>query len=108
MGDLEGIFISTPDRVRILTTPSENDIEVRFGEVLGKHSEISETITAQDITLVTDDPAAVEIFKKYEMWCGYDPFAYPCDEDSRPDECKDKDMTTGQVIDVILAAEPKE
>lgn len=75
-GSLSGIFVAGKDDV-------ENIIgkEVYFGEVLGKHSEVYGTIDENEISFVTDDPIAVEIFEKYNLSSGYNPFRYLRDEE---------------------------
>jgi hypothetical protein len=45
---------------------------IHFGEILGKHSEVVNTIDEEDLTLVSDDPFTVD---EAEV-SGYDPFAY--------------------------------
>lgn len=73
MGNLRGIFVADKDEMKALI---ESGKEIYFGEVLGKHSEISGPIEKEDVTLVTDDPSAIEIFEKYDMETGYNPFNY--------------------------------
>ena len=73
MGVLLGIFVADKDEMNELIKSGK---EIYFGEVLGKHSEISGPIEEGDLTLVTDDPAIVEIFVKYDMETGYNPFNY--------------------------------
>lgn len=73
MGGLSGVFIAEDDAVKDLVASKK---EVYFGEVLGKHSEICGPIEEKEITKVTDDPVAIEIFEKYELSSGYNPFDY--------------------------------
>lgn len=75
-GSLSGIFAATTEEVKALEGQ-----EVYFGEVLGKHSEVYGTIDPGEITLVTDDPTAVDMFCKYRMDTGYDPRSYMGSED---------------------------
>lgn len=70
-GGLDGIFIADKEYVDMLIG---SGIEVYFGEVLGKHSEVYGEIEETDIKLVTDDPIAIEIFEKYDLSSGYNPF----------------------------------
>lgn len=72
-GSLEGVFTATKKQVDKLIS---SKIEVYFGEVLGKHSEVYGVIEKKDIKLVTDDTAAVEIFEKYNFASGHNPFDY--------------------------------
>lgn len=75
MGDLQGLFVATPEQV-------ENAIgrQAYFGEVLGKHSEISGTVNEKDITLVSDDQEKVkwllEVTGGFETISGFSPLQY--------------------------------
>ena len=75
IGSLEGIFVADSADVE-----KAIGLDIYFGEVLGKHSEIVGPLDPEDITLVTDDPKAVEMFEKYNFASGYDPFDYIEDE----------------------------
>lgn len=71
MGTLEGIFTASQQAVdKLIGT------HVYFGEVLGKHSEISETITAEHLTVLTDDQDFIKKFDKLECASGTNPFDY--------------------------------
>lgn len=78
MGSLAGIFVSEKQSMEKLIASGK---DVHFGEVLGKHSEISGPIEADDIQLVSDDPAVVEMFEANKMETGYNPFDYFDEED---------------------------
>lgn len=80
MGNLQGIFVADSSEVESII-----GTEVYFGEVLGKHSEISGPIEEGEITLVTEDKAAVKMFIKYKLWSGYNPFNYIDDSDDEDD-----------------------
>ena len=70
-GNLYGIFVADKEYVDTLI---DSGIEVYFGEVLGKHSDVYGEIEETDIKLVTDDPIAIEIFERYDLSSGYNPF----------------------------------
>lgn len=72
-GSLYGIFIANKEYVDVLVN---NDIEVYFGEILGKHSDISLTINDTDIELITDDVKVIDMFEEYELSTGINPFDY--------------------------------
>lgn len=76
-GDLEGVFISTKEMVNKLI---DSKIEVYFGEVLGKHSEVYGSIEKKEIEFLTDDEVAVEVVSKYKLETGYNPFDYDTPE----------------------------
>jgi hypothetical protein len=44
--------------------------------VLGKHSEVILTLDEDNITEVTDDEKFIELFEKYGLENGYNPFDY--------------------------------
>lgn len=50
MGDLEGLFVTTPEKLE-----EAYGHDLYFGEVLGKHSDVSVAFGPEDIELVTDD-----------------------------------------------------
>ena len=73
MGSLEGKFVTTKEKMSKLI---ESQKEVYFGEVLGKHSEVYGPIDETDVTLVSDDPKTVQMFKDNNFSSGYNPFEY--------------------------------
>lgn len=73
MGSLDGIFIAPKEYVKILI---EERIEVYFGEVLGKHSEVYGPIEETDITFVSDSPEAIKIIEELDLETGFNPFSY--------------------------------
>lgn len=73
MGSLEGIFVTDPPRVKQLIESKE---EVYFGEVLGKHSEVTWVFDGPELTLVSDDAHLVQLFEENNLSSGYNPFDY--------------------------------
>jgi len=73
MGNLEGIFVADKEKVNELIT---SKTEVYFGEVLGKYSDIYGPIEPSECTMVSDDPAHVDLVKSLKMECGFNPFNY--------------------------------
>lgn len=73
MGSLQGIFVADKEDVELLKS---SKTEVYFGEVLGKHSEVYGHIDEGKVEMVTDDPMAIEIFEKFKLQTGYNPFTY--------------------------------
>lgn len=75
MGSLEGVFCADIEDVKELLSSGK---KIRFGEVLGKHSEVFADFNepGDTIDLVTDDPVAIEVFEKYGFASGYNPFNY--------------------------------
>jgi hypothetical protein len=71
MGDLDGVFSADSEDVEKLLNR-----EVFFGEVLGKHSDISEVIDEENLTAITTNAEFIELFDKYELSNGFNPFDY--------------------------------
>lgn len=94
-GDLNGLFIAKKSHVNKLT---ESGIKVYFGEVLGKHSEVFGSIKKEEITLVTDDPQVVKIFKEFKLNSGHNPFNYTA---IQVDE-KYEDWPAGEIVEDML------
>jgi len=76
-GVLEGLFIAHKEHVDELIS---SGIEIYFGEVLGKHSEVCGPLDPVDITMVTDNEEAISIIEKYELSVGFNPFDYTTTE----------------------------
>lgn len=85
MGEVEGVFVATSDAINRIQGEY-----VRFGEILGKHSEIEGEIEAGDFKLLSDEPQVIYIFENYVGSVGYNPFDYideeEGEEESYPDE----------------------
>lgn len=73
MGELTGIFIANKEYVKVLL---ENKIQVYWGEVLGKHSEVYGSLDESEITLVSDSPEAIKVIQDLRLENGYNPFDY--------------------------------
>lgn len=73
MGDVEGLFIATKKEV-----DSMIGIEVYFGEILGKHSEVYGEIEDGDIIESYASDATVEELEDMfgKSICGYNPLDY--------------------------------
>lgn len=75
-GDVEGIFLATEREVEAAYGRTCN-----FGEILGKHSEVSCVLTAKHIKLLTTDPGFIAKARKYKLVpSGHSPLqAITCD-----------------------------
>jgi hypothetical protein len=71
MGQLDGVFIADKSHVRTLI---EKKIEVYWGEVLGKHSEVFGVIEPSEIIMVSEDPNAIKVIEDLRLTSGYNPF----------------------------------
>lgn len=71
MGDLYATFVSTPEQIESLI-----GTEVYFGEVLGKHSDISIEIKPNHFKVVTQEQEFVNKFMEYGLESGHIPFYY--------------------------------
>lgn len=70
-GTLNGLFIAEKEHVDKLI---ESGIEVYFGEVLGKHSEVFGAMDESDIEFITSDVNVIEIIEKHDLCNGFNPF----------------------------------
>lgn len=87
MGELEGVFVA--DEAEVQKAMGRT---VYFGEVLGKHSDISTTLDGENVTLLTDDQEFIQKAKEYGLVpVGIDPIAYLRDQDEDEAELNDDD-----------------
>ena len=105
-GSLEGLFIAPKKHIETLV---EKQIEVYFGEVLGKHSEVFGKMDAEDFEFVSDEPAVVEVIEKHSLTNGFNPFDYTTinfdfeENKIKPDpEWGYDDMTVGEVVEQLV------
>ena len=106
MGDLTGIFIANKEHVKILI---EYGIEVYWGEVLGKHSEVYGSLDESELTLVSDNPEAIKIIEELRLENGYNPFDYTAlnfelegSEDGDFEDGDFDDMCIGDIVERII------
>jgi len=69
-GDLEGLFTAYKSEVEYLL---KNGIEIHFGEVLGKHSDVSVIMDDTVLWEVSDDLAAIKIIEDLNLESGVNP-----------------------------------
>ena len=83
MGDLEGLFITTEDKLK-----SWYGREAYFGEVLGKHSEIDGMIEESDFTIKSDNQEFIAKIEERlgDHLSGFYPGDYIADTDDEPEE----------------------
>ena len=93
MGELKGVFVADSDEVENII-----GVDVYFGEVLGKFSEIQGTIRKEHVILVTEDPIAVEIFEKYNLSSGYNPIEYHEEEIQRLKEESEEELEEEETL----------
>lgn len=71
MGTLQGIFVAEKAEI-----DAAIGREVYFGEVLGKHSDVSVKLKEEHFRCLTDDPGFVEKFSEFECESGHNPLDY--------------------------------
>lgn len=84
MGDLEGLFVT--DKAELEGAYGKH---VYFGEVLGKHSDISGSLETEDITILSEDQDFIEKFEKIVgggTISGYNPLEFIYEEDEEEEE----------------------
>lgn len=72
-GDVEGVFIADSADVSYMI---DNNVDVYFGEILGKHSEVYGKIEPEEITFITSDENVINIVEQYGLESGYNPLDY--------------------------------
>lgn len=72
-GDIEGVFVAEKEHIDYLIS---SEIEIYFGEIAGKHSEIYGSIGKDDIKMITDDSKVVSVIEEYDLSSGYNPLSY--------------------------------
>ena len=97
MGILEGVLISTKEKVDMLI---ESEIEVYFGEVLGKHSEVFGKIEKEELTFVSDNEEAVRVLEEHDLTSGFNPFHYTSTNFSLSG--KDDEDFENMIVDKII------
>lgn len=103
MGSLESVFIADEAATNWLIS---SGIQVYFGEVLGKHSEVYTAITERDLKLVTTEENVVKLFEKHGLESGFNPFNYRSlnAESFLSEDEVDDDMTVMDVYNKINKA----
>jgi hypothetical protein len=74
-GSLEGVFVATPEQIKSIVGQ-----EADFGEVLGKHSEVTGTLEADEFEVISEVSSVIEFIREHPF--GYNPLDYagpPCD-----------------------------
>ena len=95
MGNLEGLFVAKKSHVKLLC---DSKIEVYFGEVLGKHSEIYGAMEKNDIIMISDELNVIEIIEKHDLENGYNPFDYTACNLKRDDF---EGLTVLEIIEIL-------
>jgi len=92
--NLTGVFIAPKAHVKYLI---ESGIEVYFGEVSGKHSEVYGPIEEKELTLITDDENVIKTVFDYKLESGLNPFDYGLINFEERDRFED--LTVGEIIE---------
>jgi len=97
-GVLAGIFVTEKEVIEYLIS---SGIEVYFGEVLGKHSEVFGPVEENEITMVTDDPKVITMFQEFNLSSGYNPLDYYSNGDCFDEE--GNQLNVGEYITMKLS-----
>lgn len=98
-GTLEGLFIANKKHVDWLVS---SGLDVYFGEVLGKHSEIYGTIDTHMITMISDDEDIVKVLEDNDIAVGINPLDYGLlDTEEVLGELYEDDLTAIEVYNLI-------
>jgi hypothetical protein len=99
-GSLQGIFVSEQDRIRTLI---DHKIEVYFGEVLGKHSEVFGPMDEGELTMVSDNQEAIKVIEDLKLENGYNPFDYTVINFNYESwKLEDSEWTVGDLCDKLI------
>lgn len=100
-GNIEGIFIAEKEQIEYLLS---SKIEIYFGEIAGKHSEIFGSIGADDIKMISDDKNVIKVIETYGLSTGYNPLDYTTIR------CGDEfqDLSAREVINIKLKQQTDE
>ena len=93
-GELEGVFITEQKYIDILVGET---IEVYFGEVLGKHSEVMCIFTHEDFEIISEDLSVVKVIEENNLTSGYNPFDY----EAYGIEIQEGEVMDGDVLDIV-------
>lgn len=86
-GTIEGTFVA--DEQKVADAIGEY---VYFGDILGKHSEVSGNLCEGDLTVVTDDADFIERAIEYGIdSTGYNPLGFIEEGDEEDDEADEED-----------------
>ncbi len=96
MGNLTGLFIAEKAHVKKLI---EDKIEVYFGEVLGKHSEVFGSLEEKDIIFVSDNLEVIKVIEEFDLENGHNPFNYGA---IHVGDDEDHDATVREIIEKRL------
>ena len=99
-GELEGLFVAPRSHVKKLI---ESGINVYFGEVLGKHSEVCGPVEASEIIFVSDNPEVIKVIEEFDLQNGYNPFDYQV---ANTDREVFGDLSVGEAIAILISEEP--
>jgi len=93
MGDIESVF--TEDDAVVSKCIGK---EVYFGEILGKHSNISVELEESQFEVLSDDPIVIDIIEKYIGETGHNPIGY-IDYEVYEDDGEDEDESDDEDCD---------
>lgn len=97
-GNLEGVFVAEDEDISLLIS---SEMVIRFGEVLGKHSDIAGNLTSPEIEKITDDEKVIEVVEKYGLETGYNPFDYPVGWEWKEAKGWKDDITVSEGIEIL-------
>lgn len=77
MGEVTGLFVADD----VLEIKPAIGLDLYFGEILGKHSEVQGTLEAKELVVVSDDQSFITKFEEYGCGNGHSPLdAIKCPE----------------------------
>lgn len=101
MGELEGLFIANPEVIEWLIA---SKLDVYFGEVLGKHSEVYFEMNHEYFTCVTDDKTVIDAISKHKIETGFNPLnirLLGADDMATDEEGYHDDISANELFEII-------
>lgn len=99
-GSLSGKFVAEKEYVDYMVA---NEVEVCFGEVLGKHSDVSGPVSKGEIKMISDEPTIVAMFEDHNFESGYNPL----DEEMAYDEDYEDYSVWDYIHEQLTGKKPK-
>mgnify|MGYP006891163012 CR=1 FL=1 len=97
MGTLEGLFVAEE---KVIEWIISSEINVYFGEVLGKHSEIYGALSEKYFTKVSDKEEVIRVIEDFDLSNGFNPLGYTAINAENIMEDYD-DLTIQEIYDAV-------
>lgn len=76
MGSLEGLFVCDGTEWRSLQLLIKHEVDIYFGEVLGKHSDCTGPVKANEISVRSENQEFCAEFRRLKLDTGFSPLGH--------------------------------